>query len=133
VDIDNTDTPVSAGLAFAVAWDKETPFRGRAALEAVRADRTERLVSLLVEDPEPLLYGSEPVHRDGVRVGHLQAGGYGFTLGGAVGLATVANPEGVTGEWLSTGTWEVVVAGQAYPARLSIRPFYDPDRTRVLA
>ena len=131
VDIDNTDTPVTAGLAFAVAWDKPTPFRGKAALEATRTDRTERLVSVVLDDPAPLLYGSEPVHRDGVRVGHLQAGGYGFTLGGAVGLATVTNPEGVTGDWLSSGSWEVVVAGTAYPARMSLRPLYDPDRARV--
>jgi glycine cleavage system aminomethyltransferase T/glycine/D-amino acid oxidase-like deaminating enzyme len=132
VDIDNTDTPVSAGLAFAVAWDKETPFRGRDALLKVRGDTpSDRLVSLLVEDPQPLLYGSEPVHRDGVRVGHVQAGGYGYTLGGAVGLATVTHPEGVTAGWLAEGGFEVVVAGVAYPVRLSLRPFYDPDRTRV--
>ncbi|MFN8157379.1 MAG: FAD-dependent oxidoreductase [Candidatus Nanopelagicales bacterium] len=131
VDIDNTDTPVTAGLAFAVAWDKPTPFRGKEALEKTRTDKSERLVSLLVDDPEPLLYGSEPVHRDGVRVGHTQAGGYGFTLGGAIALATVSNADGVTGDWLSTGSWEVVVAGTSYPARLSLRPFYDPDRTRV--
>ena len=133
IDIDNTDTPVSAGLAFAVAWDKATPFRGREALLALRGDRRDRLVSLVVDDPEPLLHGSEPVHRDGMRVGHLQAGGYGFTLGGAVGLASVSNDDGVTGEWLASGTWTVIVAGTAYPCRVSLRPFYDPDRTRVLS
>jgi glycine cleavage system aminomethyltransferase T len=131
VDIENTDTPVSAGLAFSVAWDKPTEFRGKAALVAARGDKTDRLVSLVLQDPEPLLYGSEPVHKDGVRVGHLQAGGYGFTVGAAVGLATVVNEDGVTPAWLEDGGFEVIVNGRAYPATLSLRPLYDPDRTRV--
>lgn len=131
VDIDVTDTPVSAGLAFAVAWDKPSDFRGRAALEAVRTDRTSRLVPLRLDDPEPLLYGSEPVHKDGVRVGHLQVGGFGHTLGTSVGLATVDHAEGVTADWLSSGGFEVIVKGQAYPATLQFPPFYDPERKRV--
>ena len=81
VDIDVTDTPVSAGLAFAVAWDKPVDFRGKAALADVRTDRSSRLVPLRVDDPTPLLHGSEPVFKDGVRVGHLQVGGFGHTLG----------------------------------------------------
>ena len=131
VDIENTDTPVTAGLAFSVAWDKPTAFRGKAALVATRADKTDRLVSLLVQDSLPLLFGSEPVHKDGVRIGHVQAGGYGHTLGGAVALATVVNQEGVTSAWLDEGGFEVIVCGKAYPATLSLRPLYDPDRTRV--
>ena len=131
IDIDVTDTPVSAGLAFAVAWDKAADFRGRAALQAVRADRTSRLVPLRVDDPRPVLHGGEPVHKCGVRVGHLQAGGFGHTLGSSVGLATVDNVDGVTADWLASGGFEVVVNGVPYPATLQFAPFYDPDRTRV--
>ncbi|MGI9197683.1 MAG: FAD-dependent oxidoreductase [Candidatus Nanopelagicales bacterium] len=131
VDIDVTDTPVSAGLAFAVAWDKPTAFRGREALERLRADRTSRLVPLRVDDPVPLLHGGEPVHKDGVRVGHLQVGGFGHTLGTSVGLATVDRSEGVTGDWLASGGFQVIVNGTAYPATLQFAPFYDPDRSRV--
>ena len=131
VDIDVTDTPVTAGLGFAVAWDKATQFRGRDALEKTRSDRTSRLVPLRVDDPAPLLHGGEPVHKDGVRVGHLQVGGFGHTLGTSVGLATVDNAAGVTGEWLASGGFEVVVNGEAYPATLQFAPFYDPDRSRV--
>jgi glycine cleavage system aminomethyltransferase T/glycine/D-amino acid oxidase-like deaminating enzyme len=131
LDIDVTDTPISAGLSFAVAWDKPTAFRGKAALEALRGDRTSRLVPLRVDDPAPLLHGSEPVHKDGVRVGHLQIGGFGHTLGTSVGLATVDNAEGVTADWLASGGFEVVVNGQAYPATLQFAPFYDPARERV--
>ena len=131
IDIDVTDTPVSAGLAFAVAWDKPTAFRGREALEKLRTDRTSRLVPLRVDDALPLLHGSEPVLKDGIRVGHLQAGGFGHTVGASVGLATVDNPDGVTADWLASGGFEVVVNGVTYPATLQFAPFYDPERLRV--
>ncbi len=131
VDIENTDTPVSAGLAFAVAWDKPTAFRGKAALEAVRSDKSNRITSILVDSPEPLLYGAEPVRRNGEWVGYILAGGFGHTLGASVGLASIDNEAGVTAAWLAEGGFEVVVAGVSYPASLSLRPFYDPDRTRV--
>ena len=133
LDIDVTDTPVSAGLSFAVAWDKPVAFRGKAALEALRADRSSRLVNVLLHDPEPLLHGGEPVHKDGRRVGHLQVGGFGHTLGASVGLATVDHADGVTPEWLASGGFEVVVNGTAYPATLQLRPLYDPDRARILS
>ncbi|MFM7210945.1 MAG: glycine cleavage T C-terminal barrel domain-containing protein, partial [Actinomycetota bacterium] len=99
--------------------------------EKLRADRTSRLVPIRVDDPAPLLHGSEPVHKDGVRVGHLQVGGFGHTLGKSVGLATVDNPDGVTADWLASGGFEVVINGSAYPATVQFAPFYDPDRARV--
>ena len=131
VDIDVTDTPVSAGLAFAVAWDKPTDFRGRTALERLRGDRTSRLVPIRIDDPAPLLHGGEGVYKDGNWVGYVQAGGFGHTLGTSVGLATVDNADGVTADWLASGGFEAVINGVSYPATVQFAPFYDPDRTRV--
>ena len=67
VDIDSTDNPVGAGLGFAVAWDKPGGFTGRDALLAVRAagPPRDRLVGLLVDDPDVDLFGNEPVLADG--------------------------------------------------------------------
>jgi 4-methylaminobutanoate oxidase (formaldehyde-forming) len=131
VDIDVTDTPVSAGLSFAVAWDKPTEFRGRAALEGLRSDRTSRLVPVRIDDPGPLLHGGEGVYKDGAWVGYVQVGGFGHTLGTSVGLATVENADGVTADWLASGGFQVVINGTSYPATLQFAPFYDPGRTRV--
>jgi len=133
IDIDVTDTPVSAGLAFAVAWDKPVAFRGKAALEGLRADRTSRLVNAILDDPEPLLHGGEPVLKNGTWIGYLQVGGFGHTLGRSVGLATIDNADGVTADWLAGGGFEIVVAGKPYAARLQMRPLYDPERARILA
>ncbi len=131
IDIDVTDTPVSAGLSFAVAWDKPTEFRGKAALQELREDRSTRLVPIRVDDPQPLLHGGEPVLRDGVWVGYVQAGAFGHTLGSSVGLAKVDCVDGVTADRLAEGGFEVVVNGVRYPATCQFAPFYDPGRSRV--
>ena len=132
-DMDNTDTPLEAGLGFAVDYDKAGGFIGREALLRHKETGvlTRRLVQFLLEDPEPLLYGGEPIHRDGKLVGHLSSGGYGHTLGGAVGLGYVENEQGVTADFIRSGRYEIEVAGVRYPARASLRPMYDPDGERV--
>jgi len=93
-DIDNTDNLAMVGLGFAVAKDKPAPWIGRgptlAALAA--APPQSRLVQVLLADPEPLLFHAEILLRDGVPVGDVRSGSYGWTLGGAVGLAMVPTP-----------------------------------------
>jgi 4-methylaminobutanoate oxidase (formaldehyde-forming) len=133
-DIDNTDTPLEAGLGFAVAWDKPGGFVGRDALLARRAagPPARRLVHVLITDPAPLLFHGEVVLRDGADVGYVRAGSYGWTLGGAVGLAMLdAGDEPVTQAWLDAAELHVDVAGTRYPARASLRPLYDPAGARV--
>lgn len=132
-DIDNTDDVWGVGLGFAVALDKPGGFTGREATLAGKERGTphERLVQVLLDDPEPLLFHAEPVLRDGVVVGYVRAASYGWTLGGAVGLAFVGGDGPVTPQWLADGTWEVDVAGARHPARVSLRPLYDPTSARV--
>jgi 4-methylaminobutanoate oxidase (formaldehyde-forming) len=132
-DIDNTDGVVDAGLSFAVDLDKPGGFIGRDAvarqLEARPLDR--RLVQVLVTDPEPLMFHGEVVLRNGAPVGYVRSASYGFTIGGAVGLAMVEAGEPVTTAYLDEGKWEVEIAGRRYPAIVSLRPLYDPTSERV--
>ncbi|WP_088284443.1 FAD-dependent oxidoreductase [Kineosporia sp. A_224] len=134
VDIENTDGVVEAGLGFAVATDKPAPFAGRDAVLAARTDRTRRMVHVLLDDPEPLLHGGEPLLHKGSWVGYLRAGAFGHTLGASVGLAMCERDggDGVTAAWLAEGSFEVDVAGTRVPATCSLRPFYDPGRSRIL-
>jgi hypothetical protein len=53
-------------------------------------------------------------------------------VGGPVGLAQVANHDGVTGEWLKGGDFRVRTPDGELPARLQIAPLYDPQRLRIL-
>ena len=83
-------------------------------------------------DPDPLLHHSEILHRGGEAVGYVRAASYGWTLGGAVGLAMVSGGgEPVTPAWLKAGTWQVDIAGIRYPVEVSLRPMYDPTSARV--
>jgi 4-methylaminobutanoate oxidase (formaldehyde-forming) len=87
----------------------------------------------VVDDPEPMMFHAEVVRRDDRPVGYVRAASYGFTLGGAVGLVMVEDGEPVNAAYLSSGTWDVEIAGCRYPARVSTRPLYDPDNLRIKA
>ncbi|MFO0579114.1 MAG: FAD-dependent oxidoreductase [Polyangia bacterium] len=132
-DIDNTDSVLSAGLGFAVDLKKPGGFIGRDAVLAKKEARplTRRLVQILVQDPEPLLFHAEVVRRDGRPVGYIRAASYGFTLGGAVGLAMIEAGEPLDQAYLDRGSWEVEIAGRNYPALASLRPLYDPEMKRI--
>jgi 4-methylaminobutanoate oxidase (formaldehyde-forming) len=134
-DIDNIDTPLEAGLGFAVKLETERGFIGRDALLRQKQEGVpkRRLVQFLLEDPEPPLYHGEVLWRDGARVGYIRAGAYGYTLGGAVGLGLVEADEPVTKAYVESGRWEVEVAGVRHRAQASLRPLYDPGLARVKA
>jgi glycine cleavage system aminomethyltransferase T/glycine/D-amino acid oxidase-like deaminating enzyme len=133
VDVDNTDNPIEAGLGFAVKLDKEGGFIGRDALVAIKAKGTpqNRMLQFLLQNPEPLLYGNELIYLNGQAVGYLQIGGYGHTLGGAVGIGFADIDEPLTAEIVTTGDWEVDVAGERIKALASLRPLFDPKMERI--
>lgn len=131
-DITDEDTPLEAGLGFAVSFDKPGGFIGREAL--LRQKETglkKRLVQFLLNDPEPLLYHNEPIWRDNQIVGYITSGMYGHTLGGAVGLGYVNHEDGVNADFVNSGRYEIEVAGVRVPATASLRPMYDPKNSRI--
>jgi 4-methylaminobutanoate oxidase (formaldehyde-forming) len=132
-DITDEDTPLEAGLGFAVRLDKNADFIGRDALlrQKEAGKLTKRLVQFALDDPEPLLYHNEPITRDGEAVGYLTSGNYGHHLGRAVGLGYVNHPDGVTADWVKSGAYEIEVACERFAAQASLRPMYDPKAERV--
>jgi len=131
-DLGCEDTPLEAGLGFAVRLDKRAPFTGRDALLAQREKPlTRRLLVFVLDDPEPLLYHDEPIWRDGALVGRIASGAYGHTLGRSVGLGWVAHPEGVTEAFVTSGRWEIEIACERRRARAQQAPLYDPKSLRV--
>jgi 4-methylaminobutanoate oxidase (formaldehyde-forming) len=137
-DIDNTDSPLEAGLAFAMDLKKPGGFIGKEAVLAKKAAGPvrRRLLQILVKDPQPLMFHAEVVRKDGREVGYIRAASYGHTLGGAVGLAMIDGGEKVMDlagwqAWVAEEGWEVDIAGHRYPAAASLRPLYDPDGKRI--
>lgn len=132
-DIDNMDTPLEAGLGFAVKLDKEGGFIGRDALAKQKAEGgfKRRLLQFKLQDPEPLMYHAELIYRNGEFVGYIRAGAYGFTLGGSVGLGMVESDEIITADQVKNDNWEIEIADKRYPAEASLRPLFDPTMKRI--
>jgi glycine cleavage system aminomethyltransferase T/glycine/D-amino acid oxidase-like deaminating enzyme len=127
-------SPIEAGLSFACKLSGQIPFRGRTAVERqAREGCSQRVVSLAVTSPDVIAWGNELILRDGEPAGFVTSAAYGHSVGSAVCLGLVHDPQGrlTTSDWLSQGNFEVVVAGQAHPASVSTRPIYDPAGTQI--
>jgi len=132
-DIDNIDTPLEAGLGFAVKLDKPGGFIGRDVLAKQKSQGilNTRLLQFRLKDPQPMLYHAEVILRDGKIVGYIRVGGYGHTLGASVGLGMVEADEPVKKAWVEAGHWEIEIAGVRHGAIASLSPMYDPKLARV--
>lgn len=131
-DVSDEDSPLEAGLGFTIAWKKSEDFIGRGVLETQRAQiPRRRLVQLATPQALPLMFGTEPVWRNGTLVGYLRSAGFGHTLGCGIGMGYLHCETGVSAEWLSKGSFELEIAGERHSAIASLRAFYDSNRTRV--
>ena len=121
-------TPLEAGLAFAVKLDKDIPFRGREALQMQKTEGVKRrLVALTADDADTVLWGGELIIRDGNPVGHLTSAAFGHTLGVAVAMGYVTNPDSVADSlWIGGGRYQIDVAGELVNAKVHLRAPYDP-------
>lgn len=134
-DIGEEDTPFESGLGFAVALDKPNDFIGKEALTRQKAEGAvkKRLVQVKVtaQGEEPMLYHHEPIIRNGEIIGSIMSGAYGHRVKASLGLGYVSNPEGVTKDWLESGTWEIEIAMKRYPIEVQFGPWYDPKGLKV--
>src|SRR5580698_4102627 len=139
-DISDEDTPLEAGLAFAVKLGKPGGFIGREALLRQRdSGIKKRLLQFQLRSSEPLLYHNEPIWRGGSIVGYIRSGMFAHTLGAAVGLGYVevsagsdtAAAGGAGPGTLDTTGYEIEVAGERHAAIASLRPLYDPKNERI--
>jgi aminomethyltransferase len=123
-DMDETISPLEAGLAWTVAWEpSERDFIGRAALEAQRerADKR-RFVGLLLED-KGVLRNHMKVVVDGVGEGEITSGGFSPTIGRSIALARV--PAG------DYDRAQVEVRGKLLNARIVKTPFVRNGQVRI--
>jgi sarcosine dehydrogenase len=133
-DITPNDTPLEAGLGWAVKLKSNEPFIGRAALEMqALMPLAKRFAGFLVDDPEAVLVGRETILRNGKFAGYLTSGGFGYTIGKSIGYGYVRAEEGVSSAYLSEGHYQLVVANEAKPARFFLDAPYDPKNLKVKA
>lgn len=142
-DIGDEDTPIEAGLGFAVGYDKPEgpwgPFIGRDALVEQKAAGipSKRMVQIILDDRSetaPLMYHEEPIYRDGVIVGSTTSGAWGHRLEASIGMGYITNPDGPANkDWIEAGSYEIEIAWERYPAKVQLAPLYDPKAERVKA
>ncbi|MGB6118324.1 MAG: FAD-dependent oxidoreductase [Mesorhizobium sp.] len=131
-DITPNDTPFDASLGWAVKLRKNTDFLGRKAIEATAGKPlAKRLACFTTDDPSVVLVGRETILRDGQPVGYLTSGGYGYTVSKPIGYGYVRNGDGVTDEYLTSGSYELVVAMETVKATLHMEALHDPTNARV--
>jgi 4-methylaminobutanoate oxidase (formaldehyde-forming) len=130
-DLTDEDTPIEAGLGFAVDWDKPS-FAGREALLAQKElTRSKRLIQFRLEDPDLLVFHDEPIFRDGEMVGRTSSGMWSYVEDRCLAMGYLQHAPGVSQDWLDAGSFEIEVATRRIPATPSIRSFYDPRSARI--
>jgi 4-methylaminobutanoate oxidase (formaldehyde-forming) len=130
-DITPNDTPMEAGLAWAVR-KTNAGFVGAEAL-AKAGPLTKRFAGFTLDDPAAVLVGRETILRNGAPVGYLTSGGFGYTIGKSVGYGYVRDSGGVSDDFMTSGDYALVVASQTYPAKIMLDAPFDPSNSRVKA
>jgi len=123
-DMDEQTHPLESGLGFTVAFDPPgRPFIGRRALQAIRAQGSERRLVGLVLDERAVLRSHQRVIVPGVGEGEVTSGTFSPTLGRSIGYARV--PAAVAERV------QVQVRDRLLPARVVRPPFVRHGRVLV--
>ena len=128
-DVTPSETPYEAGLGFAVALDKPSPFVGQDALRSAKAaGPSRRLRPIVLADPRSVALGSEPVRIDGVVVGRVTSGGYGYRVAQSIAYAYVPAAQSEAGRAV-----EIEVFGEWIAGEIAKEPLYDTSGARIRA
>jgi glycine cleavage system T protein len=124
-DLSPDHNPYEAGLGFCVKPDRD--FLGREALLASRSEGlTRRLRCIVLEDPQAVCLGNEPVRIAGQVAGRVTSGGYGYTVGSSIAYAYLPAASADPGTKA-----EIEIFGSWVPGLITRDPLYDPTNTRV--
>ena len=120
-DIDETTTPVEAGLGWSIGKRRreEGGFPGaETVLAQLREGPVRRLVGLLPEGRQPVRAHAEIRNGRDERIGEVTSGGFGPTVGGPVAMGYVASPFAGPDTAVT-----VILRDRPVPARVVKRPF----------
>jgi glycine cleavage system aminomethyltransferase T/glycine/D-amino acid oxidase-like deaminating enzyme len=117
------DTPLEAGLMYAVKLDKGADFIGRDALLRQQDEGCrKRLAMFRVEDPAAFPWGGEGLLCDGKPVGELTSTGYSDLLGTSVVMSYVRADHAIDRDYVMAGAYEIDIAGE----RVKVTPLAKP-------
>ncbi len=124
-DMTTEHNPFDAGVGFAVRMNKGD-FLGRTALvELADREPEHKLVPLLLDNPEHVVMGKEPVHTD-TGTGYVTSAAYGYTLDRSIAYAWLPAPAAQPGTQA-----HIEYFADQLPATVAQEPLFDPDMTRI--
>jgi glycine cleavage system aminomethyltransferase T len=124
-DIGAEYDPISAGLGFAVKWDKD--FQGKEALERIRDEGpAKRLSAMTLDDPRAVVLGKEPIRHGGGVVSYVTSANYGFSIGRGIVYGYLPSAIAQEGTPL-----EVEYFGERIAATVAADPLFDPKGARL--
>lgn len=122
-ELDGDLTPVEAGLDRLCSRKKS--FIGSNALAERRKISGRSLVTLILDNPDAVPLGHEPIHHRGSIIGHTTSAGFGYRINKPVALAHVHLKD-------ANGTnVELDIAGCKHAAHLQLAPAFDPSGSRM--
>ncbi len=121
------ETPIEAGLMYAVKLDKGCDFIGRDALLAQqRKGSNKRLAMFTLDDGQVFPWGGETILRNGLPVGEISSAGYSVRLGRAVVMGYVRSAAPIDAAFLAEGRYELNIGGAMTPLTRLTRPAFPP-------
>ncbi|KSB89400.1 glycine cleavage system protein T [Caulobacter vibrioides] len=129
-DLDETVSPIEAGLNFAVGKSRREAgdFLGAARIAKELAGELSRVrVNLKVLEGAPAREGADIADADGAVIGKVTSGGFGPSFGGAIAIGFVPPAFAVIGS-----TLKVIVRGKPAAAEVVASPFVPPRYVRKL-
>jgi glycine cleavage system aminomethyltransferase T len=124
-DMTSEHNPHEAGLGFAVR--KGNGYKGAEAFHAItRETLSKRLVCLVLDNPEQVVLGKEPVLHEGKAVGYVTSAYFGHSIGQQLAYAWVPQALSNQGTALTIRYFD-----KDYPATVGQDPQFDPQMTRL--
>lgn len=125
-DLDESTTPIEAGLSWSVPKDKKADYNGKEIIMSQIANGvSKKLVGLVMLDRNIARHGYE-VYFNGEKVGHITSGCVSPSTGKNIALAYVKNNK----EICTDAVVQVMIREKLHDAQIVKRPFV-PKRNRV--
>ncbi len=125
-ELDCETSPLDAGLAFMIDWNKE--FVGKSALERIRHCGCKyQVASIVFDDTDAQPLGDEPVVFKNNIIGKTTSAAFGFRIGAPIALAQIQCDPALD----SLKKVEVNIAGKLYLGRVLSGAAFDPTGSRM--
>jgi len=126
-DIHSNTNPYESGLGFTVKLKKDNDFIGKEALLKIKEQPIQKkLACMILDDPEGMALGTEPIYSEGKNVGYVTSTNYGYFVDKHIVYGYLPKELSDYGTKL-----ELEYFGKRYPLIVTNEPLLDPDNTRL--